>query len=210
MVENEGIPQKKWCPLQKKEKRERETERKRKYYSRKGVLRQKKTSPLPHSAKPSSRFQNVNILKLCVLSRSVVSDSLKPDGLWPARLLWPWRFSRQEYWSGLPCPPPMDFPNPGIQPKSHIAGRFFTSWATRECLKINEINTWPSNKWYCLLRHKLVTPGDIFGPSESVHESISHLKTMWGRKRNPDSSQKTSVDTHWQDPEPFCKRIQKE
>ena len=24
------------------------------------------------------------------------------------------RFSRQEYWSGLPCPPPGDFPNPGI------------------------------------------------------------------------------------------------
>ena len=23
------------------------------------------------------------------------------------------RFSRQEYWSGLPCPPPGDFPNPG-------------------------------------------------------------------------------------------------
>ena len=25
-------------------------------------------------------------------------------------------FSRQEYWSGLPCPPPGDFPNPGIEP----------------------------------------------------------------------------------------------
>ena len=27
-------------------------------------------------------------------------------------------FSRQEYWSGLPCPPPGDLPNPGIKPKS--------------------------------------------------------------------------------------------
>ena len=27
-------------------------------------------------------------------------------------------FSRQEYWSGLPCPPPGDLPNPGIQPAS--------------------------------------------------------------------------------------------
>ena len=27
-------------------------------------------------------------------------------------------FSRQEYWSGLPCPPPGDLPNPGIQPTS--------------------------------------------------------------------------------------------
>ena len=25
-------------------------------------------------------------------------------------------FSRQEYWSGLPCPPPKDLPNPGIKP----------------------------------------------------------------------------------------------
>ena len=27
-------------------------------------------------------------------------------------------FSRQEYWSGLPRPPPGDFPNPGIKPAS--------------------------------------------------------------------------------------------
>ena len=27
-------------------------------------------------------------------------------------------FSRQEYWSGLSCPPPRDFPNPGIKPAS--------------------------------------------------------------------------------------------
>ena len=28
------------------------------------------------------------------------------------------RFTRQEYWSGLPCPPPGDLPNPGIEPVS--------------------------------------------------------------------------------------------
>jgi len=27
-------------------------------------------------------------------------------------------FSRQEYWSGLPCPPPGDLPKPGIKPRS--------------------------------------------------------------------------------------------
>ena len=26
-------------------------------------------------------------------------------------------FSRQNYWSGLPCPPPGDLPNPGIEPQ---------------------------------------------------------------------------------------------
>ena len=25
-------------------------------------------------------------------------------------------FSRQEYWSGVPCPSPGDLPNPGIEP----------------------------------------------------------------------------------------------
>ena len=28
------------------------------------------------------------------------------------------RFSRQEYWSGLPCPPPGDLSDPGIKPES--------------------------------------------------------------------------------------------
>ena len=39
-------------------------------------------------------------------------------------------FSRQEYWSGLPCPFPRDLPNSGIKPTSPgscIAGRFFTT-----------------------------------------------------------------------------------
>ena len=33
-----------------------------------------------------------------------------------SRLLCPWGFSRQEYWSGLLCPPPWDCPNPGWNP----------------------------------------------------------------------------------------------
>ena len=27
-------------------------------------------------------------------------------------------FSRPEYWNGLPCPPPRDLPNPGIELRS--------------------------------------------------------------------------------------------
>ena len=45
-------------------------------------------------------------------------------------------FSRQEYWSGMPCPPPGDRPNPGIKPvflmSSALAGGFFTTSATWE------------------------------------------------------------------------------
>ena len=43
-------------------------------------------------------------------------------------------FSRQEYWSRLPCPPPGDLPEPGIKPLSFLSpalvGRFFTTSAT--------------------------------------------------------------------------------
>ena len=36
--------------------------------------------------------------------------------LQPARLLCPWEFSRQEYWSGLPFPSPGIFPIQGLNP----------------------------------------------------------------------------------------------
>ena len=40
-------------------------------------------------------------------------------------------FSKQEYWSGLPCSPPGDLPNPGIKPRSLHGRRIFTVWATK-------------------------------------------------------------------------------
>ena len=49
---------------------------------------------------------------------SAVSNSLQPHGLQPTRLRCPWGFSRQKYWSGLPCSPPGDHPNPGIKSRS--------------------------------------------------------------------------------------------
>ena len=45
-------------------------------------------------------------------------------------------FSRQEYWSGLPCSSPGDLPNPGIElpflTSPPLAGGFFTTNATWE------------------------------------------------------------------------------
>ena len=41
------------------------------------------------------------------------------------------KFSRQEYWSGLPCPASRDLPDPGIKPTSLVSpalvGGFFTT-----------------------------------------------------------------------------------
>ena len=52
-----------------------------------------------------------------VLSCSIVSNSATP---WTVAHQAPLSigFSRQEYWSRLPCPPPGDLPNPGVKPRS--------------------------------------------------------------------------------------------
>ena len=49
--------------------------------------------------------------------------------------------SNQEYWRGLPCPPPGDLPDSGIEPASlmslTLAGGFFTistTWEVDECI----------------------------------------------------------------------------
>ena len=53
----------------------------------------------------------------CVLGCLVMSDSAT---LYTAPHQDPLsvEFSKQEYWSGFPCPPPEDLPNPGIEPRS--------------------------------------------------------------------------------------------
>ena len=48
-------------------------------------------------------------------------------------------FSRQEYWSGLPCPPAGDLPDPGIKPvpltSPALADGFFPTSVTWEAFK---------------------------------------------------------------------------
>ena len=75
--------------------------------------------------------------------------------------------SRQEFWSGLPFPPPGDLPNPGIERASPVspalAGRFFITvlpgkpmTATQKILKgivllsdlISDL-IWPSRYMFC-------------------------------------------------------------
>ena len=63
-------------------------------------------------------------------------------------------FSRQKYWSGLPCPPPGDLPNPGIELVSSLSpalqknsfplappGKFTESIAHFKCLDLTG-NPW--------------------------------------------------------------------
>ena len=48
-------------------------------------------------------------------------------------------FPRQEYWSELPCPPPGDLPNPGIEPTSLMSPPFAGTFFTAEPLQCNLI-----------------------------------------------------------------------
>ena len=76
---------------------------------------------------------HIIVNQLCaVFSCSVVSDSLQPHGLYPARLLCLWGFSKQEEWSGLPCLLQRIFPNLGLNPGFLHFRRFFTFWDTRK------------------------------------------------------------------------------
>ena len=66
--------------------------------------------------KMARRIESHRVLRACYVA-SVVSGS---ETLCTVACQAPLSmgFSRQESWSGLPCPPPGDFPNPGIKPRS--------------------------------------------------------------------------------------------
>ena len=69
----------------------------------------------------SSQTRDQTRISCTVCKRLVTQSCLTLCSLMdcsPAGLLCPWGFSRQEYWSGLPCPPPGELPNPGMEPRS--------------------------------------------------------------------------------------------
>ena len=75
-------------------------------------------------------------LSLCAVP-SVVSDSLQPCGLYPAKLLCPWDFPGND--TGVSCHALLQgiFPNQGWNPVSYVScigSRFFTTNPTWEAL----------------------------------------------------------------------------
>ena len=50
----------------------------------------------------------------------VMSNYLRPQGPQPTKAPLSMGCSRQEYWSGLPCPPPGDPPDPGNHMNPHV------------------------------------------------------------------------------------------
>ena len=80
------------------------------------------------------------LLHFCPAERYIGSVSVYVDSVMSYSVT-PWtvarkaillmEFSRREYWSGLPFPPPGSLPDPGIKPASlkppALAGGFFTT-----------------------------------------------------------------------------------
>ena len=79
-------------------------------------------------------FLTSELESVCVFSRSVVSNSLQSPQAATHQDSLSTVFPRQEYWNGLPFPPPGDLPDPG-RPRLNLSllhCRFFTVLATRE------------------------------------------------------------------------------
>ena len=83
-------------------------------------------------------------------------------------------FSRQEYWSGLPCPSPGDLPNPGILPMSLMSPTL-----AHGCFIIS--STWealPSSIWFSSVAKSCLTlcnPMDWSMPGFPVHHQLLEL-----------------------------------
>ena len=90
-------------------------------------------SPGSHSCKAGCGSQAGALHCWLLFSRSVGSDLCDPVDCKPPGSSLSMKFSRHECWSGLPCPPPGDLPDPGIEPMfPALAGGFFTTEPPRK------------------------------------------------------------------------------
>ena len=87
-------------------------------------------------------------------------------------------FSKQEYWTGLPCPPPGHLPDPGIEPTSFtplaLAGRFLSLVPPGK----------PNQSYVCVLSSfscvwTLCDPMDCSLPGFSVHGILQARILDW-------------------------------
>ena len=76
-------------------------------------------------------------------------------------------FSRQEYWSGLLCPPPGDLPNPGIKSASLMSPALVSGWFTASTTS----EAWIFTLVYCNAATSWVTRIH-FSCLENVHTLI--------------------------------------
>ena len=87
-------------------------------------------------------FNGITLLVSCMLSCFSFVQLCATPWTVAHRALLSMEFSRQECWSGLPCPPPGDLSHLGIEPASRmspaLADKFFTTSSTREVLNLSD------------------------------------------------------------------------
>ena len=99
-------------------------------------------------------LRQIDILSSCLVTSVVVQLFVTP-GTVARQAPLSVGFSRQEYCSGLPCPPPGDLPHPGIEPESlmspALVGRFFTMSVTWEVQRDTNFTQICISEW-CMKR----------------------------------------------------------
>ena len=95
-------------------------------------------------------------------------------------------FSRQEYWSGFPCPPPGDLLNPGIKPRSpalqvnSLPLKLFLTYMSFEKTHLgndfikNYLSTPQKKSVYTLLAF---FDSFLLSPKMTIHCSLKHIHT---------------------------------
>ena len=85
-------------------------------------------------------------------------------------------FFREEYWSGLPCHPPGDLPNPEMEPESHVSciGR----WVLYHSCPYRYIHVYKSMQKGCEKLHQI-----MYSQHERVYKNtslnISYKTVKW-------------------------------
>ena len=93
---------------------------------------------------------------------------VQTQGLQPTRLLCPWGFSRQEYWSGLPCLPPKALPNPRM------------SYSCLRILTTKQDKTKYKNKTLTALKSPCFSSFDGCCRVHCLDSNCLQVERMWG------------------------------
>ena len=138
-----------------------------------------------------------------------MSSSLQSYGLGPSRPLCPSEFSKQEHWSGLPCPPPVDLPDPGMEPTSLMS----LSLADMEfIIYLCLLPVCFQNKvWFLFLQNTFDSRKIL---QTMPHLSITHfvegggvLFSLWRREMKPRNNWDLCFETRWEKEKCLSKMI---